>query len=187
MTAEVVDNDKGWKRLLAVVEALKGGSYAKVGVLADEAKGGLHVPGGKLTVAEIAAVMEYGTQDGKIPARPFLRMTFDEQAGEHTRVAKLLILKIIDGNMPVGQALGLLGAKLAAEVKKRVTSGSEIPPHNAPSVVARKEKRGAWNAKGKAQRAPAAGGGGFGVRTLVDTGRMIGAVTWKVVMGGKSD
>ena len=188
--ARVIDRDHGWKRLISLAEAMKGGSYARVGVLADEAAGGLHerdpVTGRSLplTVAELAAVLEYGTQDGHIPSRPFLRMTFDAQVDELARMAKLCVLKILTGDLTVGQSLGMLGAQLAAEVKKTVTAGPEVPPHNAESTLARKLAKGAWNKRGKAQRSKREGGAELGPRTLVDTGRMIGAVTWQVIMGG---
>ena len=166
----IIDNDLGWRRLMSLGEALKGGSFVKVGILADSAKGGLHVPGAALTVAEIAAVQEYGTQDGRIPSRPFMRTTFDKQVDEMARLAKAAVLKILAGDMTVGQALGLMGAKFAAEIKKTITAGPEVPPTNAPSTKAAKEAK---RAKGNTAD----------VRTLVDTGRMVGAVTWEVVLG----
>ena len=166
----IIDNDLGWRRLMSLGEALKGGSFVKVGILADSAKGGLHVPGAALTVAEIAAVLEYGTEDGHIPSRPFLRQTFDKQVDEMARLAKAAVLKILDGKMGVAQALGLMGAKLAAEVKKTITAGPEVPPTNAPSTKRAKESK---RAKGNVAD----------VRTLVDTGRMVGAVTWETVLG----
>lgn len=171
-SSRVVDRDRGWKRMLRGVELLADKSYAKVGIIGALA-GGLHKPGEALTVAEIASVHEFGTQPGVIPAIPersFIRRTFDEQREALASDAARLVALILDGKIDVEKALGILGMKLASEIKKRVTTGPEIPPPNAPSTKARKAAKGNTT--------------GLPPRTLVDTGRMIGAVTWAVVMGG---
>lgn len=175
--SRVVDKDHGWRDFLDAAEALSGGSYAKVGVLADDDKGGLHVPGGKLTVAEIAAVNEFGTRAGNIPARPAHRMAFDVHQEELHQLAGQLVIKVtLDRTMSVEQALNILGATQAANVKKYITAGDPIPPPNAASTIRRKIESGQWNVRGKAQVQS-----GFGVRTLVATGRTVGAVTWAVI------
>lgn len=158
--SSVTDRDLGWGRFFSAVNDLDD-LHAKVGVLADTAQGGLHVPGGQLTVAEIAAVNEFGTSDGRIPERSFIRSTFDKMREELERDAGKLVALVLDGAMTAQGALGVLGAKLAAEMKKTVTVGEGVAPANAPSTVRR---------KGSA-------------RTLVDTGRMVGAITWVIFRG----
>lgn len=165
---KVVVVDHGWNDLFAAVKSMKGeGAYAKVGVLVDSEEGGLHEEGAHLSVAEIAAVNEFGTEDGHVPARSFIRSTFDEQRESLAEMARKTFLQILlpakGEKMTLDRALGLLGAKLAAEIKKKVTKGDGVPPPNAPRTVA---------AKGSS-------------RTLVDTGRMIGAVTWTIMRGGE--
>lgn len=179
----VVDRDTGWRALLERVGELADKPYAKVGILGDSSRGGLHLkgPDGKsapLTVAEIASVMEYGTEDKIVPERPFLRITFDARRRELEDLARQFVGAILDGKMNVERALNLLGLKLATEMRKTITVGPEVPPPNAPSVRRRKEAAGAWNKRGKAQRA------GQGVRTLVDTGRMLNAIAWALVQRG---
>jgi hypothetical protein len=165
----VIDKDHGWREMMRRAEQIKH-ARVKVGVLSDEGQGGLHVPGSDLTVAEIAVVNEYGTQDKVVPARPFLRPTFDEQVEGLASMGKKLIRAVLDGKMDVEQALGIMGSKLATEVKRKITSGPGIPPPNRPAVAARKQAKGAG-----------------AIRTLVDTGRMVGAITWAVVMGDKNE
>jgi len=83
-----------------------------------------------------------------------------------------LLGHIVDGKITVDKALNVLGAKYSAEVKNTVTQGEQIQPPNAPSTLARKlakTREGAAN----------------GVRTLIDTGRMVGAVTWATFGGGR--
>lgn len=179
----VDDRDRGWRDLLRRAQALQGKAWVKVGILADSDRGGLHQqgPDGKsspLTVAEIAVVNEFGTEDGKIPARSFLRSSFDESQDELTALsAKLIAAVVLDGKMDAIRALNLLGMKFASIVRNKVVGGDQVPPPNAPSTTRRKEAKGKWNKRGKAQAA------GAGVRTLVDTGRMVGAIAWAVVIG----
>lgn len=177
MAGKVTDRDHGWRRILQLVKALDGGIYAKVGVLADTEQGGMHEPGGQLTVAEIAAVQEFGTQDKHVPQRSYLRSTFDKLRPELEQDSKKLVGKILDGAMDPVRAVGILGAKLAAETKKTITTGEGVPPPNAPSTLRRKLAAGAWNKGGAAQAA------GQTPRTLVDTSRMVNAITHVVVDG----
>ena len=171
---EVRDVDHGFADMISRVKALRGSSFVKVGVLSDSDRGGLHqkLPDGKsapLTVAEIAAVNEFGTKDGRIPSRPAFRGTFDRMREELSRDASRLILQVvIDGTMTADRALDLLGLKLATAIRKTITTGSEVQPSNADSTKRRKE------AKGRGSKA---------VRTLFDTGRLVGAIAWARVTG----
>ena len=180
---QVVDRDRGFRSLIARARILAGGAYAKVGVLADSSRGGLHVvgPDGKaapLTVAEIAAVQEFGTVDGRIPSRSFVRSTFDEQrAALEASSRRLIVAVVLDGTMGVEQALGILGLQLASKIREKITDGAGVPPPNAPSTLRRKLAKGAWNRNGQAQQ------NGQGPRPLVDTARMLGAIAWAVVIG----
>ena len=82
------------------------------------------------------------------------------------------IKNIVGGELTVDKALNVLGAKYSAAVKNTVTQGEQIQPPNAPSTLARKmakTRAGATNA----------------ARTLIDTGRMIGAVTWATFGSGR--
>ena len=184
MGASIVDRDRGFAAFFKQMAEVAGEHAVKVGILSASEKGGLHevdpVTGkaSPLTIAEIAVVNEFGTQDGRIPPRPFVSSTFDEQRGKLQDMAEKGCRRIAEGKLTPDQVLGMMGATLAAEVKKKVTTGSEIPPPNAPSTLARKVGAGVWNRGGKAQRAAK------GPRTLVNTGAMINAVTWQVVGSG---
>lgn len=175
VTVKVSDKDRGWAKMVRAAEALAGGSYAKVGILGEESTGGL--PGADLTMVELGTIHEFGTADGRIPARSFVRSTFDIERERLAQMARRLVWEVLSGDQTVDRALNVLGAYLAAAIKRRVTDGPGIPPPNAPATVRAKEAHGRWNRRGKAAAA--------GVRTLIDTGRMIGAVTWAVVSGGE--
>lgn len=164
--------DRGWDRLKKLVDAeAEKESYVKVGYLDDGGKGS-EVRSDDLTNAELGAVMEFGTEDKVIPARPHVRPTFEEKREELGRDARKLIELILDAKMTVKRALGILGAKLAAEIKKKVTLGSGVPPPNAPSTLKKKVALTRKGSKGSP-------------RTLIDTGRLIVSLTWSVIIERK--
>lgn len=182
--SKVHDVDHGWRGFFAAVVAARGDRYAKVGVLADTDQGGLHEEGSDLTVAEIAAVLEFGTEDGHIPERSAIRAAFDENRERiHTMVADLLV-QILFGKITRDQALNALGASMAAAIKKKIADG--IAPPNAPSTVEAKltaRQRGTAQTFGEAL---AQVGAAAAVKPWIDTGRVLGAITW-ALLDGKPD
>lgn len=181
MKSAVVDKDLGWKATLEVARALAGGSYVKVGILADDARGGLHhkKPSGAaedLTIAEIAVVNEFGTEDGHVPARPAHRMAYDTLRPELERMAAELLDRVVfRHNMTVEAALNILGMKLATGIRNTITQGAGVPPPNAPSTVRAKVPKSSTGAKRRKAIA--------GARALVDTGAMLNAISWAVFLG----
>lgn len=143
----------------------EGEAHVKVGLLGGPKD---RRPGEPISNVELGVVHEFGTQDGKIPERSFLRSTFDEQRPALLELIRKLVRGIYEGKITTQKALGVIGVKFAADVKKKVTEGEQIPPPNAPATLARKA------AKGEAAAAP---------RTLIDTGRLINSVTHQVVTG----
>jgi len=168
--AEVKEVDHGWKRFWKTIAEMEN-SYVKVGVFGDTESGGMHevdpVTGraSDLTVGEIAAVNEFGTQDGHVPERSFLRSTFDEKHPELVEMAHKAIDKVLEGHLDTRTALNMMGSKLATDVKNKITMGAGVPPPNAPATIA---------AKGSD-------------RPLVDTGRLVNAVTWQVTIHGSEE
>jgi hypothetical protein len=148
---KIIDKDLGYAALFRRAREIES-STVTVGIIGDAA----NESDGDLTVAEYGAVNEFGTDDGHIPARPFLRPTFDAERERLMQVGQKLIGAVIDGKMTTDQALGILGADLASKVKARITS--HVPPPNAPSTVARKGSD----------------------KTLIDTGRLLNAISWSV-------
>lgn len=167
--AKVTDIDRGWKRLQALSKQLASNDvHVRVGVL-DDGKEGSADRGG-FTNGMLAVAVEFGT--ATIPARSWIGRTFDKKRSEVQADMQRLLGHVLDGKISVDKALNVLGAKYSAEVKNTVTQGEQIPPPNAPSTLARKlakTREGAANT----------------VRTLIDTGRMVGSVTWAAFGGGK--
>lgn len=152
--ATVQETGDGLARLRKVEADLRRDAFVKVGVI-DEGEGA--ADRGGITNAELAAIHEFGTADGRIPARPFVTLTVDGKREEIKDTARALVLRMVEGKLDLARALGLLGAKVAADMKATIKQGDQLAP-NAPSTVA-----------GKGSSRP-----------LVDTGQMVNSITWKV-------
>lgn len=146
----VIIRDGVWKKLR---RRLSTRSYVKVGVLAS--KGGAEARDG-VTMIELAAIHEFGTRH--VPARPFLRTTFVKKEKQVAKMAAKLARAIVVRNLPVDQALDMLGSWAAAQVKNYVTQGPHLKPKLKPATIRRKGS----------------------TRPLVDTGRLINSVSWEV-------
>lgn len=151
MTKNPVINDQVWRDLRAKISRL-GDRRVRVGVFASA---GTEVTG--TTLAEIASIHEFGAPKAHIPARPFLRPAFTSDGGAALRgfcerTARALLSEKID----VDKALGLLGLFGANAVKARIRSNT--PPELSARTIARKGS----------------------TKTLIDTGRMLNAITWVV-------
>lgn len=106
---------------------------------------------------DLALWHEFGTEDGHLPERPFIRPVIDRGGKRYVAA----IGKLMQRGKDVQTALGIIGAKIAADIKNYVTIGNNIEPPNNPDTI---------KAKGSS-------------RPLVDTGQMIGGVTWLVGKG----
>ncbi len=130
--------------------------HVKVGVLADAQH-----EDDPIGVLELAAIHEFGTRDGHVPERSFIRRTFeqkDPQVKEFCeKLAKAIVTK---GEMSIDRALGLLGEFAVGEIRKTMTEGDGVPPPLSPDTIRRRKGRS--------------------TRPLVDTGQLKGAITYKV-------
>lgn len=158
-------------------EEAASGAHVKIGVLASQGGGARAIRRSKhigergtarnavnkafevtdISLVELAAIHEFGSPAARIPERSFIRRTFDAKHVEIRALATKLAAKIVDGKMSVDKALTVLGQFCAAEVKKTITR-DRIPPPLKPATV---------EAKGSD-------------RPLVDSGRLLGAITYEV-------
>lgn len=151
MSLKVID--RGMRTWRKRHEALARKPHVKIGIMSDS---GTHEGG--ISMVELAAIHEFGTADGHVLERSFLRSTFRAQIDAWKAFAKRLLKGVVGGKMPIAQALGLLGQRAAADVKKRITTGAGIPPLLAKSTVSRKGSS----------------------RPLVDTGALLNSITYVV-------
>lgn len=136
MGSAVRDIDHGWEALRAEIKNIKG-SHVNVGVLAGEQR---KDDGEESSMVVVAAANEYGTQDGHVPERSFLRSTFDRLRDTLTRVGAGQVKAITAGKSTVDRSLRLMGEYFQGEVIRTIRN--HPPPPNKPSTIAAKGSSG---------------------------------------------
>jgi hypothetical protein len=136
----VIDRDRGWSRFIKALPAM-GNPVVAVGILQD--KGGEVGEDGGLTLAGIAAVNEFGSDDGRIPERSFLRSTVDDNETVYLRELEKAAGAAVDAMVQQGasgaeatleQGLGVLGARVKRDVQNKIRDLRDPP--NAPATLA---------------------------------------------------
>lgn len=172
---QIKTDKRGLEALKKTIRKLQAApSHVRVGLLGDSKKNSRKGDG--LTNGQLGLIHEFGTST--IPARPFLRPTINANADRYNQILANIAKRALDSKGSTrDRDLGLLGQAAAADVKNFITQGKPIPPPNAPATLARKQAKTRRGSDGS-------------VRTLVDTGRMVAAITYQVVKaekkGGKS-
>ncbi len=136
MSIKFHDKDHGFRAFFRRAIEIKAGRV-KVGVLADDSKGGQERDGG-LSNAELAVIQHFGTKT--IPPRPFLYQAFDKHRTELIELGGRLIDGVLGGKLTTQQALNMMGGKLAAEAKATITAG--MAPPLARSTLMKRDKVG---------------------------------------------
>lgn len=107
-------------------------------------------------LADIGMMHEYGTKD--IPQRSWMRQTFALRRANLIALQARIAAGIMAGTMNPKTAMGLLGAYMSGAIKATITSDGNFAPL-APATI---------RAKGSS-------------KPLIETGSMVGAITWKVI------
>lgn len=157
-----MSNTTVWDRLLKQMG--KPQPHVKVGIIGE--KGGNETQDG-ITMVELGAIHELGAPKANIPERSFIRRTFNVKQKELGQTIGAL-LKQVNWRNPksIEDALGKLGAWGAAQVKNTITEG--------PGLTA---AGGGFPGEPLKDRTIARKGSD---RPLVDTGRLLNSITWKV-------
>lgn len=129
-----------------------GDSSVDIGILTKD--GGKNV-GKNFTLAELASVLEFGNT--RIPSRPYMRQTFDEQAPEIGKFVTKIEDKILEKKIDRELGLEAIGDFHKAEIQKNMTTEGRFIK-NAPVTIQRK---GSSN-------------------ELIDTGRLVNSMDIKV-------
>lgn len=176
--ASVRQTDHGWEELKRNLRDLQHGrSYVKIGVFGG-AGGGVQKPGEPPDVVTLARIHEFGAPRANIPQRSFIRAPFDNNRAKYIQIFKVLLRQVYEGKREMADALKIVGLQAVADVNAYVRQGSNLAPLH-PYTVRRKMKKTPWPKPGEPEgpvRAP---------RPLIDTGRMLGAVTYEVVVKGR--
>lgn len=115
---------------------------------------------GGVLVSHYGAVNEFGSSNGHIPERSFIRSTFDETVDKLVDTRDKIIGGVYAGKLTADRGAGLLGEMHQTDIQRKITS--HPPPPNAPSTIARKGSSG----------------------TLVDQGLMRQSVRWVMKRNG---
>lgn len=164
------DVDHGWNRIRTLAQQLEeGDSNVHVGVLGTAENEAATAD--RPSNVDLAVIHEFGSPSRHIPERSWIRSTFDANRARYGLELGRLLDQVLVGKMSVQRALGLMGARMAGDIKLRLLRGEHVPPPLAPETVRRKLAAGI---------APTTA-----VRPLVATGQMARAVTWQVVVSGQ--
>jgi len=87
-------------------------------------------------IAVIGAVHEFGSADGRIPERSFLRVPLRQNAETFQAIWRAQVPKVVDGDMTMHQVMSQLGARAVAVSQEAISEG--IAPENAESTKKRK-------------------------------------------------
>jgi hypothetical protein len=148
--------DMGLNKILAEIEKARVASI-HVGLVGEKAE--QPTADGRLSVAEAGVISEYGSSDGKVPRRSFLRDPIHHE--EALVIAELAQaahdIALLRATSEV--AYDKVGRRMALVVSAAIVDG--VPPANAEATVEKK---------------------GFD-EPLIDTGAMLEAVGHRVVRG----
>lgn len=158
--------DRGFDNLRKQLEAIKDGdSYVRAGVVGEKAA----EDHGGITDGDLAQVHEYGAtvQRGGttivIPARPFIRTSFDNHRAEYVSLLRDRIGAVYGGEGTIPEALAELGRAMAADQRTTINQG-EFAPLKESTV----EKKGTS-------------------QPLIDTGQLLRALGFDVKLSGKQN
>lgn len=128
MSTKVKDTDHGFKK---IIEGLKGPLAVSVGIQGDA--------GSDLVM--IGAVQEFGSADGHIPERSFLRATIDQERDALLGKFENLLRAAAHGKQTTEQAIDKFGLLVVSAVRRRIRGRQTVgpmPQENAASTIARK-------------------------------------------------
>jgi hypothetical protein len=133
--------DRGWNKLIKKFFGLKSsGKAVAVGFQGSEAEIESPEHGG-LTNVELAAIHEFGTKNGRIPARPMIRQTFDKNQNKYDTEMKKISAKFFDPhNVSIDGELLMLGQDFRTDIIQAVVN-DEFQPW-ADSTQLQKDKQG---------------------------------------------
>ena len=126
----IKDDKREQKRLEKLLRKMQRAPYVAVGILQDE-KIDDH-----FSMVDLAMVHEFGSKNGHIPARSFIRPTCDAKRSEHLKLIEKLQTKVIEGKLTLTQALTQVGEVISKGMVQTINRG--ILPHLKPATIRRK-------------------------------------------------
>jgi hypothetical protein len=141
------DTDFGYKKAVESFRELAKDREIAVGITGPKAGEEVKVdlskaigPKKSFTKVELAAVHEFGSLNGRIPQRSFIRAGIDKNQEKINSIVVEVAKQVSDGKLTSEVGLGRIGLAAVAFIKRRIKD--RIPPPNAPSTIAAKTKQG---------------------------------------------
>lgn len=131
LTTSVTGGDKLAGRLQQIMEKYARNKSVLVGLPAGSGTSKDGIP-----LAVIGAIQEYGSADGHIPERSFLRVPLRQNEDALKGMFRKLMKQVTAGEVTMYSAMDQVGARAAGLSKEAIESG--IAPANAPSTIKRK-------------------------------------------------
>lgn len=154
--------DHGEEKLKqTIAELAKSDPHVRVGIFVDESTGGQARDGG-LTNVEVAAIHEFGAPEAGIPERSFIRSTFSAQRAKYGGMLKKLLPRVLEGKLEARAMFDLIGQQIVSDINHKVRVEG-VPPPLKPETIARKGSS----------------------RALIDTVRMLAALTYVTITGNR--
>lgn len=171
----ITDKDRGYSKLVAEVATLKDQPYVKIGVLGETALEGKRVrleDGTETTedsvkLVDVATFHEFGGAGDHPPQRSFIRSTVDGNRAKYDALIKKLHADVMTFKLSINQALGLLGERIEADIRRTFTK-NDWPPLANPDLSRAGRKKGNTKFKGH--------------RPLIDTGQLWRSIRNLVVL-----
>ncbi len=152
----IQDVDKGYKNFLKHMEKMaQTRQGVAIGIIGDEAAAVSSDRG--INNATLGAIHEFGSADGHVPERSFLRATVDANDKKYTEFAARVAVTDALANIPLNVTLGKVGELALRDVTAKFRAGIEP----ALSPVTQEIRHG--NAK-----------------PLWNTGQLLRSITWGI-------
>ncbi len=144
------DDKREQERIEKLLQKMAKAPYVAVGILQDEAVAD------RFSMVDLAMVHEFGSKDGHIPQRSFIRSTCDSKRNEHIKLSDILQSKILEGKLDIRQALGQLGEVVEKDMVQTINQG--LSTSLQPATIKRKGSS----------------------KPLIDTGRLKGSIKHEI-------
>jgi hypothetical protein len=154
LKGKVRDSDRGMKALNK--RLMQTSDLAlKVGLVGEKANQ-QHGDSG-FTNVQLGTVHEFGSANGVVPERSFIRATVDEKEEDIKAIGRRVIQGIISGKVTAQRGLEIMGLRVQADIVAKIRSG--IKPELKPETVKRKGSS----------------------TPLIDSGQLVQAINFQVV------
>ncbi len=126
----IKDTDKGYAELRAMLRKVAkdrpyvvAGIRGQAGAQTYQSEGG----GDAISLVEIAAVHEFGSQDGRIPERSYMRSTFDARRDDYERGLRKALKSVVAGEADIDVELGRLGLVVSGDIQETIATLTDPP------------------------------------------------------------